>query len=192
MQITFPVTVWCYITLCPNSPVLPDHLSSHMRCQFGSNVQFLCNSLHRAMATFSPVSPQCSCMDTDIDADRIASVLKLANQISKSWDLDRPLHRLTDIDWAQITATPVRGAYTFTPSPETTPELDDACVRPIRRMRVSSKSVPSKEVEENKTRHLFLFGYLMEPSSLDAYISYLCYPHVVFWRLVFFMILLFR
>ena len=87
MQITFPVTVWCYITLCPNSPVLPDHLSSHMRCQFGSNVQFLCNSLHRAMAAFSPVSPQCSCMDTDIDPDRIASVLKLANQISKSWVL---------------------------------------------------------------------------------------------------------
>jgi len=141
------------------------------------------------MAAFSPVSPKCSCTDTDIDPDRIASVLQLANQISLSWDLGRPLHRPTDIDRADVTAAPVRGAYTFTPSPETTPELDYACARPIGRMRVSSKPLPSKPVEESEKRHLVLFGYSMEPSSLEAYISNLYYPHVVFWRLVFFMIL---
>ena len=132
----------------------------------------------KARAAFIPVSPQRSCTDTDIDPDRIASVLKLANRISNSWDLGRPLHRLTDIDSAQITATPVRGAYTFTPSPESpeTPlEHDEVCFNSPRRSRVSCKtfsSLRSKQCEEDATRHLFPYGYLMEPSSLEAYIYY--------------------
>ena len=129
------------------------------------------------MADFSPASSQCSCEDTDIDPDRIASVLKLANRISKSWDLGRPLHRLTDIDPAQITATPVRGAYTFTPSPESpeTPlEHDEVCFNSFSRLRVhsnTSRPLPSKKCEEAK-RHLPPSGYLMETSSLEAYICY--------------------
>ena len=122
------------------------------------------------MAAFSPVSPQCSYIDKDIDLDRIASVLKLANHISKSWDLAAPLQRLTD-NRAQDFATPVRGAYAYSPSPETSPEVGDVCCRPSRRLCMSSKAFPSKQVEETKTRHLFLFGYLMQPSSSETYIS---------------------
>ena len=130
------------------------------------------------MAAFSPVSSQCSCEDTDIDPDRIASVLKLANRISNSWDLGRPLHRLTDIDPAQITATPVRGAYTFTPSPESpeTPlEHDEVCFNSFKRSRVPSNTsspLPSKKSEGDAKRHLLPYGYLMETSSLEAYIYY--------------------